>query len=68
MYVLLTVRSIFSKPEEGPAVPAGTALDNCASGPGEGTLGGHGAGDGDGDGDAPGDPLVPHQPQELSQP
>lgn len=66
MYVLLTVRSIFSKPEEGPAVPAGTAVNICATGLGKGMLGGRGAEDGDGD--APGDPPVLHRVLELSQP
>lgn len=58
MYVLLTVRSIFSQPEEGPTVPVGTAVNICAAGLGEGTFGGHRAGDRDGT--APDDPLVPH--------
>lgn len=44
MYVLLTVRAIFCKPEGGPAVPA-TGV--CAAALGETTLGDHGAGDGD---------------------
>lgn len=66
MYVLLTVRSIFSKPEEGPAVPAGTAVNICAKGLGEGMLGGCGAGDRDRD--APVDPLLPHHALEPSQP
>lgn len=66
MYVLLTVRSIFSKPEEGPALPTGTAVDICAPGLGEGMLGGHGAGDRDGE--APRAPPVPHRVLGPSQP
>lgn len=54
MYVLLTVQSIFSKPEEGPAVPAGMAVNICAMGLAKGAFSGHRAGGKDGD--APGDP------------